>query len=201
MINAGEAGIVTVLQQAVALFQSDLGFFVPDIYAQLTTAAQNEITTWWQNPKNGITVQDGYTMAPVQGVQFAVITGTEHQIPSRRYIGNFFAQSGLSNQYSTTFETVYSIGVLSPNRNQLLWLQMLAKWGLLYNLTTLENSYGLFNAVVSAGPMMPVPDSLKDSVFPFMRTVELTAQHEDTWTTPPATAVTSASITLTDTTA
>ncbi len=200
MINLGEKGIVNVFNEGLPLFRGNLAVFVPDIYEAETAANQQEILAWWGNPNNQVVAQVGYTKGPVQGLQYAVTIGSESQVASRRFVGNFMSETSTNMTYSSTFESNYIIGVLGPNQNWLLWSQMLAKWVLLYYTQTLETSYGLFNQRISLGPLQPYPDSMGDSVFPFMRTLTLTAQHEDSWTSLPVQAIKTASMTTSNST-
>ncbi|MFX4302982.1 hypothetical protein ACOJUR_12120 [Alicyclobacillus tolerans] len=200
MISLGDKAIVNVLNEAISLFRQNISTLVPNIYALETSTNQEEILTWWSNPKNQVIAQIGFSRSPVTGLQYAVTTGQESQIASRRYVGNFISQTSTQQTYSTTFETTYIIGVLGPNQNWLLWSQMLCKWALLYYTKTLETDYGLFNQRVGLGPLQPYPDSMGDSVFPFYRTVTFTAQHEDTWDALPVQSVSSASVQTNNTT-
>lgn len=195
MMNLGEAAVVASLTQAVSTFTANLATLVPDIYGYETAEHQQEITTWWENPANQLTIQIGYTSAPVQGLSWNVVVGDSPEVAGRRYVGNVASQSGSTTTFSTTFETTYHIGCLGVNQNWLLWSQMLCKWALLYMRPSLETQYGLFNQLVSLSPLQPVPDNLRDAVkFAFMRGVMLRAQHEDAWTSLPVSTVTSASV-------
>lgn len=200
MINLAEKSIVAVLNQAMTLFRANLSFFVPDIYAMETDANQQAIMTWWSNPNNQVVAQVGYTKGPVQGLQFAVTMGQESQVANRRFIGNVQMTNEANQTFSTTFQTSYVIGVLGPNQNWLLWAQAFVKWALLYYTLDLETDYNLFDQLISLGPLQPYPDSMGDSVFPFMRTVTLTAQHEDSWTKLPAQTIATTELSFTDTT-
>ncbi len=199
MISLGDKAVANVLNDAITLFRENLGYFVPSIYGLETTANQQEIVAWWSNPKNQVAAQIGFSRNPVLGLQYAVTTGNESQIANRRFVGNYISQASGALQYTTTFETQYVIGVLGPNQNWLLWSQMLCKWALLYFTKTLENDYLLFDQRVGLGPLQPYPNSMGDSVFPFYRTVTLTAQHEDSWQAIAVPSVTSTSITTNNT--
>ena len=199
-INVGERAVIATLQSAVSVFVANLATFVPDIYGQETTEHQAEITQWWQNSANNLTIRMGYVSAPVQGLSWNVVVGSSPEVSGRRVIGTYASTSGGTITDGTTFSSSYHIGCLGVNQNWLLWSQMLCKWALLYQRKTLEQEYGLFDQSISMTPLQPVPDDLKDAVaFAFMRGVSLSAQHFDTWSQLPVATITSATVGITPT--
>lgn len=194
LLSLAERALQTVVLQALSLFRSNLSTFVPDIFAMETPEHQQEITTWWSNPQNQVPVVIGYSLQPTQAPQVAITTEQSQEIPNRRFVGSLMDQTGGNFDYTTTFEDTYALHVFGPNQNWLLWTQAIVRWALLINRLTLESDYGLINQRISTSPLRPVPDSLKDTVFPYMRTVFLSCQHEDTWSPLPAQTVESATV-------
>lgn len=195
-ILSGEQALVVTLQSAVALFRANLGTFVPDIYAYESSTAQSAITTWWTNPVNNIVIQEGFTNQKVVGLAWNVLMGTDQEILSRQPIGQRAAMNGGVETQTTAFDSSYMVACLGPNKDLLRWSQMLCKWALLYYRQTVQSQYGLFNQKVSAGPLQPVPDDLRDAVvYQYMRTVTVLAQHMDAWSLLEVPVLSAASVT------
>ena len=199
MVIIAERAIETVLNDAVTLFRANLSTFVPDIYAQESTAYQTEITNWWSNANNNVVVQIGYNLQKIQMPQLAITTESSSEVGSRRPIGHTMLAMSTSQVMTTDFDSTYAIHVFGPNQNWLLWAQVFVKWALLMYRKTLEQQYFLINQRISLSPLRPAPDSMKDVVFPFMRTVNLSCQHLDSWTPLPGATTTAATVTLTPT--
>ena len=199
-MSSAEQSIVTVLQSAVSLFRANLDIFVPDIYGYETTASQQSITTFWSNANNTVLIQEAYAQGPLQIPSWNVYIGADQEIGAERFIGNAAYQVGGVQTQASNFETAYIIGILGNSQDQLRWLQMLCRWCLLYYRQPLETEYGFQNQRVSAGPLQPAPDNLKDSLaFAFMRTVTFTADHTDTWDILTVPTITSATVNITPT--
>jgi len=197
MVILAERSIETVISDALTLFRQNLSAFVPDIYAQETTTNQTQITDWWTNAANQVAIQVGYSLSPTKAPQIAITMEPSQEVATRRFVGTVMQQTSTNYEYGTTFEALYAVHVFGPNQNWLLWMQALVRWALEMQRQTLENTYGLMNQRLSMGALRPVPDSMKDIVFPFERTVNVTCQHMDTWTPLPVASVTSATVTLT----
>lgn len=196
MVVLAERLLQTVLLQSLDLFRNNLSTFVPDIFAQETPKHQQEIINWWSNPQNQVPVIIGYTLQPTQAPQLAITVESSQEVASRRFVGNLLQQTSNNHEYGTTFESTYAVNIFGPNQNWLLWMQILVRWALLINRLTLETQYALMNQRISLSPLVPVQDSLGDSIFPYMRRVYLSCQHVDTWTPLPVDTVQSASITV-----
>lgn len=197
MVTLAERPLETVITDAFTSFRDNLSTFVLDIYAQESAANQDQITTWWSNADNNVTVTIGYpTASSIKSPMIAITMEPSNEVAPRRFLGNVIGVTSTNYNYGTTFEATYICHVLATNQNQLLWLQALVKWALMMNRQTLETTYGLLNQRLSLGPLRPIADSMKDVVFPFERTITLNCQHIDTWTPLPTTTVTSTGVTL-----
>lgn len=196
MVVLAERSIETCINNSLSLFRSNLSTFVPDVFAQETSDNQTQITNWWSNANNQVIVQVGYSLTPIKGPQIAITMEPSQEVSSRRFVGNMLQQTSNNYEYGATFDALYAVHVFGPNQNWLLWMQSLVRWSLEMQRQTLESSYGLMNQRLSMGALRPVPDSMKDIVFPFERTVNLSCQHMDTWTPLAGTSVMNANITL-----
>lgn len=187
--------IQTAILDSLTLFRQNLSTFVPDVFAQETSEHQTEITNWWQDVNNSVPVVIGYTLQPIQGAEIAITNEPANEVATRRFIGSLIQQTSDNYEYGTTLQAAYNLNVLGINQNWLLWGQALVRWALFMQRTNLEQQ-GLLNQMISLSPLRPAPDSLKDSVFPYQRTVTLNCQHIDTWTPLPVASVSTASVTL-----
>lgn len=194
MVILAERSLQTVLNNAFSLFRQNLSTFVPDVFAQETAEHQQEITNWWSNSENAIPVMIGYSLQPTQDAQVSITMEPSQEIAGQRFIGNTLSQITGGTEQGTTFQGMYAMHVFGVNQNWLLWTQALVQWALEMNREVLETEYALFNQLISMSGLRPVPDALKDSVFPYERTVFLSCQHVDTWSQIPVATITSATV-------
>lgn len=196
MVILAERSLQTVLLDAFTLFRQNLSTFVPDVYAQENTAYQQQITDWWNNANNKVNVLIGYSLEPNLDWQVAITNEPQQEVANRRFVGNTLNQTSTYIEYGTTYEGSFAMHVFGVNQNWLLWTQTLVLWALQMNRNALETSYGLENQRLSTSALQPVPDSLKDSVFPYKRTVFLSCQYQNTWQPLPDQSVSSTSVTV-----
>lgn len=207
----GQTAIVDAITTSFQFFRQNLNVLVPEIYAYASQEDQAEISTWWQNTNNQVIVESGYPFQPVRSQLVSVTVRSEQEVD--QYIdsgrnGAVFALSpGGSPEYSALFRSTYDCHCFSINQRYLLWLQVLVKWALLFQRHNLQISVQPNGSVtgyfveqkLSASDIMPVPNSLGDSLFPFERIVSLTATHLETWPGQPYVLMQSGTATITDT--
>ena len=196
MVVLAERSLQTVILNAISTFRQNLSTFVPDIYAQETSEHQQEITNFWSNTANNPPVIIGYSLQPNEDMQIAITNEPSSEVANRRFVGNTYMETSTGYEYTTTFEASYAMHVFGINQNWLLWGQALVLWALMMNRNELETTYALENQRLSLSALQPAPDSLKDSVFPYKRTVFLSCQFQNTWTPLAGSSVSSASVTL-----
>lgn len=206
MINVAELVIEDILTSAIAsptsTFRANTAYHVPNIFSQLSATRQTEIATWFANPANIVTAQQGYPLQPVEMPILAVTVAdmNEPETFTGMGVGDETDDSGdVTSTMASYFSTAYRIGCVATNANLEIYLQALVRWALLQNRGVLSSQYGLLDQHISGGQFVPLPDSLRDSTWPFERPIILTATNIDTWTvyTPQSDTVTGVTPVLT----
>ncbi len=188
MLAIPDKAIVAAVSSAFDAFRANTTSLVPQIFAQENSANQSEITQWWATLSNVVPVIVGYPLQQVTAPIVAVTMEPEQEIAPKQSIGS---QSGVvigatgEEGNATYFRGQYNVHAMGINQNWVLWLQALVRWALLYQRRNLQQmpptGAGLMRQVLSSSGFIPVPDSLRDSVYPFQRIVSLSADRLDTW--------------------
>ena len=203
MLAIPDKAIASSVSSAFDAFRSNVVQMVPEIFAQESANNQSEIQSWWSNLNNTVPVVVGYPLQQVTAPIVAVTMEPEQEIAPKQSIGSqsgvFVAATGQDGN-ATYFRGQYNVHAMGINQNWVLWLQALVRWALLYQRRTLQEmpptGAGLFRQVLSSSGFIPVPDSLRDSVYPFQRVVSLSADRLDTWAGVPASLSSTTSVTL-----
>lgn len=196
MMILGERAIYDALGSALVLFRENLDYFVPDIYGQETPDNIESITEWWSNTSNTVSLVYGYVMRPVSSPRLAITTENEQIVAENRHIGYVAQPLSTINERGSVFQSTYYIHVLGENEDWLYWMQIWTKWAMLIMSQYMEDTYGLMDQIVSMDGLRPVPDSMKDAIFPFERLVMFSCKHHDTWKGLPYETIVSAAATF-----
>ncbi len=193
-ILLGEQPIVDALSQAFTYFKNNLSVLVPEIFAYASATHQTEITALFAKQ---VITQGGYPNQAILGPTVTVTMEPEQE--TEQYVNQ---QTGIAIPVSsnvalgnaTTFKSTYHCHCFGINYNAVLWLQALVKWALLFERQALMQSvaadgntvtgYFLEQSLGATG-LVPIPDGIGDSMFPFQRIVILSAAHIDTWESIP----------------
>ena len=203
MLAIPDKAIASSVSSAFDSFRSNVVQMVPEIFAQESGANQSEIQSWWSNLNNTVPVIVGYPLQQVTAPIVCVTMEPEQEIAPKQSIGSqsgvFVTATGQDGN-ATYFRGQYNVHAMGVNQNWVLWLQALVRWALLYQRRTLQEmpptGAALFRQVLSSSGFIPVPDSMRDSVYPFQRVVSLSADRLDTWAGAPAVLSSATSVTL-----
>jgi len=165
--------VTTLVGQAIAAFRANLATLVPEIFESESAANQAEITAWYGNAANTITLAVGWPQAVIQQPGIWTTLEPAQELHPQEVQG--YGRFGPGMHAVPIQETVQLI-VASPNQNQVLWLQLLVLWALLVQRKTLTGPpYAYQDSRLTASPLRPIPNSQSDVIFPFARAWTLTA--------------------------
>ncbi len=209
MIVDGEKAIVTAISDAFSYFRTNVTALVPMIFPNESAQNQADITSWWSNAQNLVYVQVGYLFQPIAAPQVAVTIEDEQE--GQQFAGGERAGlvvgigSGVADVDAAYMQTAYGCHITGVNQNFVLWQQILVKWALFFKRKILIQQVqadgsvtGVFQRQrLAAGPFRPVPDQvLHEGIFPYERTVTLTATHLNTWAGDGVPSMTSGGVTV-----
>lgn len=196
MIAFGERVLQAALINGFDTFTANLATYVPDIFAQLATPEQTRITNWFSSATNKVQIIVGYPLTNQVMPQVAITLAAEDE-PQDRQITGSLSQVQLGDataspavpfqmQMGAYFRSIYRFDCIGPNQEFVLWLQALVKWALLQQRLAIEVGYKLMNQKLTASDFTPYREGVEDEViFPYQRTITLTADHVDTWNSVP----------------
>ena len=207
MIAMAEKAIASAIQAALSDFRSNMAAWVPQIFAQESAANQNAIQTWFSNAQNVVTVQVGYPTQQTAAPAVCITTEASQEVSGRQFVGSLGQSQAIGGPtsgtgslvYATYWHSAFNCHVLGVNADWTLWMDVLVRWALLYERQNLQqvppNGAGLNKQVISASGFRPA-EGLNSTVYPYVRTVTLSAEHVDSWTNVAVSEATGETVTL-----
>jgi hypothetical protein len=196
LIGFGEKVVQAAIVAGIQSFTQNLSTFVPDLFAQLSSAEQTRISNWFGNSSNRINVVLGYLQVNQVLPAVGIVLAAEDEIRDEQIIGSLGQVQFGNNttnpvtpyqvQKTTYMRSLYRCDCVADNQEFLLWLQALVKWSLLTQRDAMESQYQMLNAKISAADVAPMEEAVQgEAVWPYHRVVTLAVDHFDTWNSVP----------------
>ncbi|MCL8207199.1 MAG: hypothetical protein K6V97_03875 [Actinomycetia bacterium] len=201
MIDVADWVIQQQIAQQLQTVKQQASTLVPSLFAALPATEQNQLVTALAQ---SIPVNLGYvptTTVSLPGIWVYGDAGAEQ--PDQDVIGQQWYQTTSGSPPTATeafvvfAQSTWRCVVVSINLTLTLALAALVRWALYQARPALSQPPTRFiTQVVSWGPLQPVTDAAGDVIFPYSRTVTLTARHPDTWATTGISTVSQATATV-----
>lgn len=196
MIVTGHWAIQNVITGGLSAFAANAATLTPQIFADAPSSVQTEIQTLYGNSATHVQVTLGYPMTATPELPGVWIYGQAGQeLVDHDILGNT-VQTTLTSSTSTTvsgiaFRSTWAILCATANANASLALNALVEWALDSQRQALMETLGAWTMTLSWGAWAPMPNSAGDVIFPYARTLMLTAEAYNTWTSTDTDLVTS----------
>ncbi len=188
MIVTGHWAIQNIITGGLNAFAANAATLSPQIFADAPDYIQTEIQTLYGNPATQVIASVGYPLTATPVLPGVWI----YSQPGQELLAEDTLGYGLQNQVSATVSQntngiasrfTWAILCIAPNANGSLALNALVEWALDSQRKSLLATLGAWTMTLNWGAWAPMPNSAGDVIFPYARTLSLSADAYNTWTT------------------